>query len=209
MNTNKKYLFPLIIVAIAAGVSSCSSNPNSRNNVTQSNSAPLSTPSPEPTPTASSSPGPTANATPSPSMAQLRAKSKLSTQSTPELTPDASKALGKITNVTVYTSDPQCQELVGKEVKVPAGEPVANAVGKVIEERDTADFNLSGYRVNVKDGVATVDLRISPESKRQFTSLSSCEQFALFGSLRKTLTSNAQWNIKEVRFTEKGEEIPI
>ena len=142
-------------------------------------------------------------------MAQLRAKSKLSTQSTPELTPNSNKALGKITNVTVYTSDPQCQELVGKEVKVSAGEPVASAVGKVIEQRDTADFSLSGYRVNVKDGVATVDLRISPASKRQFTSLSSCEQFALFGSLRKTLTSNAQWNIKEVRFTEKGEEIPI
>ncbi len=201
MNINKKYLFPLIFVAIAGGISSCSSNPNSRNNVTQSNSVPFSTPS--------SQPSPTANATPSPSMAQLRAKSKLSTQSTPELTPDGSKALGKSTNVTVYTSDPQCQELVGKEIKVPAGEPVANAVGKVIEQRDTADFSLSGYRVNVKDGVATVDLRISPESKRQFTSLSSCEQFALFGSLRKTLTSNAQWNIKEVRFTEKGEEIPI
>jgi hypothetical protein len=214
MNTNQKYLFPLIFVAIAAVTVSCSSNSTSRNNITsapatQSSSTPFSTPSPEPTPTLSPSPSPTANPTPSPSMAQLRAKSKLSTQSTPKLTPDASKALGKITNVTVYTSDPQCQEFVGKEVKVSAGEPVANAVGKVIEERDTADFSLSGYRVNVKDGVATVDLRISPESKRQFTSLSSCEQFALFGSLRKTLTSNAQWNIKEVRFTEKGEEIPI
>jgi hypothetical protein len=61
--------------------------------------------------------------------------------------------------------------------------------------------------VNVDNGVATIDLRIAPESKRQIVSLSSCEQFALFGSLRKTLTSNPQWNIKDVRFTERGQEV--
>jgi hypothetical protein len=68
---------------------------------------------------------------------------------------------------------------------------------------------LSGYRVRVNNGVATVDLRLSPQSKRNFVSLSSCEQFALFGSVRKTLTNNSQWKIKEVRFTEKGEAIVI
>ncbi|NEQ15875.1 MAG: sporulation/spore germination protein, partial [Moorea sp. SIO3E2] len=31
--------------------------------------------------------------------------------------------------------------------------------------------------------------------------------FALFGSLRKTLTANSQLNIKDVRFTEQGEDI--
>jgi hypothetical protein len=103
----------------------------------------------------------------------------------------------------------QCQELVPQKVTVPAKEPVTNAVGRIIEEQDSADFSVSGYRVRVKDGIATVDLRLSPQSKRQFASLSSCEQFALFGSLRKTLTSNSQWNIKEVRFTNKGEEIVL
>jgi len=111
--------------------------------------------------------------------------------------------------VTIYTSDVQCQELVPEKISVPAEEPVTNTVGKIIEKRDTSDFSLSGYRVNVKNGVATVDLRISPESKRQIASLSSCEQFALFGSLRKTLTSNAAWNIKEVRFTERGQDIVL
>ncbi|MBE9006959.1 sporulation/spore germination protein [Fortiea sp. LEGE XX443] len=143
------------------------------------------------------------NATPtpsqSPSMAELRAR--------PAATPKA--VTGKTINVTLYSSDTQCQELLPQKVSVPAEEPMTNAVGKIIEARDTADFSLSGYRVKVQNGVATVDLRLSPQSKRQIASLSSCEQFALFGSLRKTLTSNSQWKIKNVRFTEKGEEIVL
>ncbi|MFM6472207.1 MAG: sporulation/spore germination protein, partial [Dolichospermum sp.] len=57
--------------------------------------------------------------------------------------------------------------------------------------------------------VATVDIRVSPESKRQLFSLSSCEQFALFGSVRKTLMSNSEWKIKDVSFTERGEDITL
>ncbi|MCS6794155.1 MAG: hypothetical protein N3E45_01570 [Oscillatoriaceae bacterium SKW80] len=64
-------------------------------------------------------------------------------------------------------------------------------------------------RVAAKTGVATVEMRLSPNSKRQFVSLSSCEQFGLFGSLRKTLTSNPAWKIKEVRFSEGGKEIEL
>ncbi|MBD2346077.1 GerMN domain-containing protein [Anabaena subtropica] len=142
----------------------------------------------------------TISPTPAPSMAQLRAK--------PNNTKSQAVS-GKTVNVTLYTSDIQCQELVPQNVAVPATEPVTNAVGKIIQGQDTADFSLSGYRIRVKNGVATVDLRLSPQSKRQFVSLSSCEQFALFGSLRKTLTSNTQWKIKEVRFTEKGEDIVL
>lgn len=142
----------------------------------------------------------TISPTPNPSMAQLRAKPN-------KIEPQA--ASGKTVNVTLYTSDIQCQELVPQNVALPATESVTSAVGKIIQEQDTADFSLSGYRIRVKNGIATVDLRLSPQSKRQFVSLSSCEQFALFGSLRKTLTSNSQWNIKEVRFTEKGEDIVL
>ncbi|WP_404800345.1 sporulation/spore germination protein [Amazonocrinis nigriterrae] len=183
MNTNNRYLIPLITVAIAASLSSCSSNPNSRNIKSQT-------------------PAPSATPTQTPSMAQLRAKST-------NIQPSASSRTAKTVNVTLYTSDAQCQELIPQQVSVPAKKPVTGAVGKIIEERDTGDLSLSGYRVNVKNGLATVDLRLSPQSKRQLASLSSCEQFALFGSLRKTLTSNAQWNIKEVRFTERGEEIVL
>ncbi|MFO5440834.1 MAG: hypothetical protein ACLBM4_19770 [Dolichospermum sp.] len=83
------------------------------------------------------------------------------------------------------------------------------AIGKIFKGQNTADFSVSGYRINVKNRVATVDIRVSPESKRQLSSLSSCEQFALFGSVRKTLISNSEWKIKDVRFTERGEDIVL
>jgi hypothetical protein len=116
---------------------------------------------------------------------------------------------GKTTNVTLYTSDAQCQELIPKKAEVSAQAPINEAIGKIFKEQSTADFSVSGYRVNVKNGIATVDLRVSPESKRQLSSLSSCEQFALFSSVRKTLISNSQWQIKDVRFTERGEDITL
>jgi hypothetical protein len=144
----------------------------------------------------------------SPTTAQLRAKS--ANVESPDQKPPATNSqatASKTINVTLYTSDTQCQELIPQKAVVSAEEPMTGAIGKILAQRDTSDFNLSGYRVSVKNGVATVDLRISPESKRQLASLSSCEQFALFGSLRKTLTSNAEWKIKEVRFTERGQEI--
>ncbi|TAF04961.1 MAG: sporulation/spore germination protein [Nostocales cyanobacterium] len=177
---NTKYIFPLIVLAICATISSCSSDDTSDN-------------------TASA---PTTNSTVSPTpLNSPVAAEPFSTQPT-------SKAIsGKTTQVTLYTSDSQCQDYVAKKASVSADEPMNEAVGKILEERDTADFSLVGYRVNINNDVATIDLRISPESKRQIASLSSCEQFALFGSLRKTLTSNAQWKIKDVRFTQQGEEI--
>ncbi|MEH1881953.1 MULTISPECIES: GerMN domain-containing protein [unclassified Nostoc] len=203
MNTPKKYFLPLIFATIFVSLSSCSSNPTVRN-IESGTPSPTITPT---TPTNSVS-----SQTPSqiPSVAQLREKSR-TPESPKEETPSSStKAVtGKTTSVTLYTSDAQCQELIPEKVSIPAEEPVKNAVSKILEKRDTSDFSLSGYRVNIKNGIATVDLRISPESKRQLSSLSSCEQFALFGSLRKTLTSNAQWNIKEVRFTEAGKDIVL
>lgn len=121
---------------------------------------------------------------------------------------DNTKAIsGKTTNITLYTSDPQCQELIAKKAEVSAQTPIKEAIGEIFKEQNTADFSISSYRVNVKNGIATVDLRISPNSKREIASLSSCEQFAFFSSVRKTLISNSQWKIKDVRFTERGEEI--
>ncbi|MCC5647754.1 GerMN domain-containing protein [Nostoc sp. CHAB 5824] len=201
MNITKRYFLPLIFVTIAVNLSSCSSNPTARN---------IDNGTPFPTTTSTNS---TPYQTPSqiPSVAQLREKSP-NQKSSQENTPSSSTskvAAGRTANVTLYTSDTQCQKLIPEKVSVPAEEPVTNVVSKILEKRDTSDFSLSGYRVNIKNGIATVDLRISPDSKRQIASLSSCEQFALFGSLRKTLTSNAQWNIKEVRFTEQGEDIVL
>ncbi|MEH1843654.1 MAG: sporulation/spore germination protein [Nostoc sp.] len=201
MNITKRYFLPFIFMTMVVSLSSCSSNPTARNLDSE-------TLSPTTTPTNSAL---SQTFSRIPSVAQLREKSP-NQESPKENTPSSSTseaATSKTTKVTLYTSDTQCQELIPEKVSVPAEEPVKNVVGKIIEKRDTSDLSLSGYRVNVKNGIATVDLRISPNSKRQIASLSSCEQFALFGSLRKTLTNNAQWNIKEVRFTERGEDIVL
>ncbi|MBD2356607.1 GerMN domain-containing protein [Tolypothrix sp. FACHB-123] len=205
IDTTKRYFLAFIAAAIATSLSSCNSNPTPRQDTISE--------TPTPTTTSASIPAPSPSQTPS--MAQLRAKSEdvqtatptpeASPTSTP--TPTSPATSDKTTDVTLYTSDVQCQQLIPQKVPVSANEPVKAAVGKILEKRDSGDFSLSSYRINVKNGVATVDLRVAPNSKRQIASLSSCEQFALFGSVRKTLTSNAQWKIKDVRFTERGEEI--
>ncbi len=131
-----------------------------------------------------------------PSMAQLRAKATAS-------------GLNNVA-VQLYTSDSQCQAFIPTKVLVPSEQPLVATVGKILAAQDTADFSLSGYRVKVNpQGVATLDFRMAPNSQRQLVSLSSCEQFSLFGSIRKTLTSNPQWQIKEVRFTDRGEQIAL
>lgn len=113
--------------------------------------------------------------------------------------------------VTFYKADSQCEKLIPEKVSVAADKVIENVVGEVIKQQTNADFNLEGYRVNVdrNTGIATVDFLLAPSSKRKFTSLSSCEQMALFGSLSKSLTSNSEWQIKEVRFTDRGKEIVL
>lgn len=118
-------------------------------------------------------------------------------------------AVASTLSVDIYLPDSRCETLLPTKVSIPADTPAQAAIGKVLEQRDTADFSLAGYRVSVNPSsrVATVDLRIAPGSQRKFVSLSTCEQFALFGSLRKTLTSNPTLNIRDVRFTEQGQEL--
>jgi hypothetical protein len=140
---------------------------------------------------------------------QLQSQTPLTSQ--PSNTTDSiAQAKGTVT-LTIYQADNQCQTLVPETVAVPATRVVDTAVGEVLKQADSGDFDLAGYRVQVNSnsGVATVDFRLSPNSRRQFVSLSSCEQFALFGSLRKTLTDNSRLKIKNVRFTQQGQEIVL
>ena len=113
------------------------------------------------------------------------------------------------TTVTIYRADSQCANLIPQTVTVPKDRLLVSAVGQAIAPTSTADFELTGYRVNVDPQLqlATIDFRLSPNSRRRFISLSPCEQFALFASLRKTLTENPQWQIQDVRFTQRGEEL--
>jgi hypothetical protein len=107
-------------------------------------------------------------------------------------------------SATLYTADSECESFVSEEIQLPADQPITAAVSKVLQAQTSSDFDLSGFRVSVDKGVATVDLRLVPGSSRRITSLSTCEQFALFGGLRETLTRNTQWQIKSVRFLERG-----
>jgi Sporulation and spore germination len=199
----KKYcIFSLVITTLVSGCASPVSNQNISTptpTATPSVASNEIVPTPTPTPTVTSEPTPT----PTTTVSGLKEKS-----TNKKAVAYNSNIAGKTTDVTLYTVNSQCV-LVSKTTSVSAAEPINAAVGKILEQRDNSDFNLSGYRVNVKDGIATVDLRIAPDSKRMPASLSSCEQTAIFGSLRKTLTSNSQWKIKDVRFTEKGEEIVL
>ena len=111
--------------------------------------------------------------------------------------------------MTVYQADSQCQAFVSQQVSVPRNQPLESAVGQVLKQTNNGDFEISGYRlsINSKTRVATVDLRLPTNPSRNFASLSSCEKFALFGSLRKTITSNRVLQIKDVKFTNQGAEI--
>jgi len=111
--------------------------------------------------------------------------------------------------VTIYKADNQCQTQIAEKEVLPQHRLLVTVVGKVIEQATSTDFDIAGYRVTLdrQRQVATVDLRLNPNTRRKFVSLSFCEQFALFGSLRKTLTDNPNWQIEEVRFTQLGQEI--
>lgn len=129
---------------------------------------------------------------------------------TSSLSPIASTDTANNTvTVTIYKADSQCETLIAENLVFPQHRLLVRVVGKVIEQATSADFDIVGYRVNLdrQRQVATVDLRLSPNAMRKFVSLSFCEQFALFGSLRQTLTDRQNWQIQEVRFTWLGQEI--
>ena len=219
MNCLKNYFIPLISAVLVLNLSSCSSSPIAKRDstnlpTTATTNTPLtnqldSTPTPVESQTPVSSQPDSAPSTPAPVQRQKPAISQpLTTTGTKATT--TTQAQNTI-SLNIYQADSQCQTLVPEKVTVPAGSPVDAAVGKVLEKASSGDFDLAGYRVNVnsKSGLATVDLRLAPNAQRQFLSLSTCEQFALFGSLRKTLVDNAQLKIKDVRFTEQGQDLEL
>lgn len=203
MNRLKNYLPPLMTGLIVLSLSSCASPPANRQ------SGNTGSPTTETTNTPSTTGSDSAASTP----AQPQTKTPVTSQplnATSDRSTSTARARNTVT-LNVYQADSQCQALVPEKVTVPADSPMNAAVGKVLKQADSGDFELAGYRiqVNPKSGIATVDFRLSPDSRRQFASLSACEQFALFGSLRKTLTDNSQLKIKDVRFTQQGQTIQL
>ena len=186
MNAATPYLMTCCLGLIVLNLSSCSAPP------------PVSAPSASINPT---SPSPSTSApiatppSPSPtaSVDRLTMPSKISPQTT----------------INVYRIDSLCKELVPQKTTIAAKQSLEGAIAKVLEETDSGDFSIAGYRVSKEGNRAIVDLRLPANTKRTFHSLSSCEQLALFGGIRKTLIDNAQWQITSVQFTEKGQEIVL
>ncbi|HEY9873345.1 MAG TPA: hypothetical protein V6D12_07900 [Candidatus Obscuribacterales bacterium] len=200
MKRFNKYFAPLLSTLIAASLSSCASPPT---NPKADNAGEIFT---NISSTTQLAPAPLTSASPQRANKALVASQSMNIADSQTTSTPTSK---NTVTVSIYQPDSQCQTLKSEKVAVPAQRPMEAAVGKVLEQQDTGDFSVAGYRlsVNPKNGIATVDMRLLPNSKRKFVSLSTCEQFALFGSLRKTLTSNQTWKIKDVRFTEQSQEI--
>ncbi len=113
------------------------------------------------------------------------------------------------TTINIYKIDSQCANLAPEKVTVTAKQSLEAAIAQVLAETDSGDFSVAGYRVSQEGSRAIVDLRLPANAKRSFHSLSSCEQLALFGGIRKTLINNSQWKIQSVQFTEKGQAIVL
>jgi hypothetical protein len=199
MMSSNRY-FSLLLAVTAVSLTSCST-PSAQTN--QSNSlaviaappaAAKSSAQPDPTKPQPTKPQPTK---PQPAKPQ------------PTKPQPAKPQPAKTVTVNAYKVDSRCTKQVAEQVTVPAQQPIQGAIAEVIEQGSNSDFKLAGFRVNVKSGLATVDLRVPPGAKRQLQSLSTCEQMALLGSIRKTLTSNAQWKIKTVNFTDRGRALVL
>ncbi len=117
--------------------------------------------------------------------------------------------LQKTLAVKMYSPDPLCETLVSEFVQVPRQQALQSTIDLIIQYSTTSDFRIAGYRIqpNPENHTLTLDLRLSPQSQRLFVSLSSCERFTLFGSLRETLIQHQDWQIKDVIFTDRGKPI--
>ncbi|MEL6604735.1 MAG: hypothetical protein AAFP20_16095 [Cyanobacteria bacterium J06614_10] len=115
----------------------------------------------------------------------------------------------EMVTVSVYTIDAQCNDFVEETVQLPSDQAMSEAVGKAVGAVEYNAFKLEGYQVNINGNTAIVDMQLAPGSERQFVSLSSCEQRALFGSVEETLLNNPDWNVDAVKFTDSGKELVL
>lgn len=124
--------------------------------------------------------------------------------------PAPSPIIPSTPTVKVYRANGDCATLAAELVSVPE-ETLVQAVGAAIDQFATADFPIAGYRVNHnrETQTVTVDLRLPPDAPRPFASLSPCEQFALFGSIRQTVTEFEPESVQGVNFTTQGQYIAL
>jgi hypothetical protein len=208
----KHWLLRVLGLGFAVGLVSCSNSPPS----TQATPAQPGPQPAAPTPTAAKptnaqtppNANPKANSKPSPKP-NPKASPKASPKPSPKPNPKASPKAQPLTTIFLYKIDKQCLAVNPQKVMLPARDSLNGAIARILQDWDNADFDLAGYRVNTVNGTATVDFRLLPGSQRQLTSLSSCEQLSLLGSIRQTLLANGQWQIQAVRFTQQGQAVGL
>ncbi len=59
----------------------------------------------------------------------------------------------KTTQVTLYTSDAQCQDYISQVVKLSADRIIDQSIGKILEQQTSADFSIVGYRLDISNGL--------------------------------------------------------
>lgn len=113
---------------------------------------------------------------------------------------------------TIYLPDPETYRLVPQTIPVDADAPVAGIVGQIISSYDGQDVGIEGYDVAVDqpNQIARVNFDVnSDRNGREFYSLSSANQVALFESIRETLLTNPDYQINEIIFSANGESFEI
>jgi hypothetical protein len=205
----------VMATSLLLSLTACGGGPNPQTNPAvspDSAASPLGLSSASPSPSVSPSPtakpsasAPVPNAAPEPAIAEPPKTTTDSTKTTPTQTLAANSSTTQ--EVTLYEVDSQCEEFVAKQITIPTQDASNTLVGKVLANSNSPDFKIDNYRIQVKNGEATIDLRLPPEAKRPFAAMSACEQRSLLGSLSKTLTSNPKLKIDSVRFTDGKEEL--
>lgn len=113
---------------------------------------------------------------------------------------------------TIYLPDPQTYQLEPQTVPVDSNAPVAGVVGQIINSYEGQEVGIEGYDVAVDQAsqIARVNFDVSGERNgREFYSLSSANQVALFESIRETLLTNPEYQINEIIFSANGELFEI
>lgn len=112
--------------------------------------------------------------------------------------------------ITLYVADQTCEDFEVRPALVSQATPIEDAIALLLQRQNVTDLVLAGYRIQIEDGIATVDLRLPSNLSEQspgLDRLSLCEQFIVFGSLHQTLLNNLAWQIREVQFRYQGEVI--
>ncbi len=210
-NSPKKLIFPLFSVFVLSltGLVSCA--PPSANTL------PI-TPSPELSPETEApiisppSPSPSIQSS-SPEISKDAKDAKDAKSPVPEVDQAAKIPIAapkQTVAINIYQVDNQCSDFVAESISLPQDNSLEMAIEKVIEKSNINELKFTGYKVTKdQSGIATIDFQVADTSVRKLVSLSSCEQLNLFGSLRKTLIENSNWQIKDVKFTEQGKEVVL